>query len=1158
MMQRATSKYLYIFAVCLTFIMTVALPDKSHAGKIGMLNTKSANRGSIEHTVTVESAGNFRLVFEAAFNYGISKWFDLVNDPAGERNLLHNVTSYPKIHAQPGLFNQRFDPGDMIAHIISAKQFHQGEEREIRILESNPVRVIVQCSCHPMVATKINRNIKITTLYVIYSTGKILITNTLLSLDDQVIEAWRNSIIGLGDPSFSTLSESGKNGIVKDGIFSDGSKMWSDDQWSGYRLDQQNYNAWEIISNTSNTLTLGSRISGTEPLREGSYSILSRHDKYGWLRSTDLQDPYKWHSEMARYFFAYWDPSTPEPYSSWTKASVLLVPQPKNPYQGRQFHHEWMGFKRFYYAIGKIPLKKGETITQRYMLQLGTRGSSLLPDISNRKAADRHAADYLDEHKLTFSKGMLVNDGFDTAEGCYSLASERNEIQFTVDRASVLIKPALKVHGYRSGDFPRLLVNGEPQKPGRDYTCHMLDTETLLVQFLFDIRSGERIDITPDPLTNSMRTTSEPHSQQIETEPDPQAPVSSIAKQGQRGLAKPRSRNYAILTYSRYPSKIAEWIDERFSYKISGAKPSGNVKWMTYIDVYGIGSLVQYLEMKDFAGTYGLEYEEMLLHARKNYTSKVRDAFREMDKFDVFEGKNGILKTKNHKVFEDLTDKAYNGEVKLTDTVYIGYEEPFAEVRLQFSSPGKRVDFKIEYWNGTLWQNLSVKDETAGFTRKGTISFIPPADWGILSVNNSRRKYFIRIAFSSADTYPTTSRIYGDDWLNGAGNACRGWDDSNPAIVNTGPLAYNPIPPADASAKFRYQARIAFWADNHFVANPADVQVIGDRKYRTWAKFLAEQVVKKVLESGYAGVMCDDGEGNVVAEGISPDKTDFVRKTKDSWLNENLARYEAVVGYIKEANPQVAVGINSQRKRLVTRGDWNLAEFHTAVWHTASHRLIAREDSGEIMTYDDYLPEHNKKGLKGILIYQDTTDVVPGTAINWDRGHRGPIAALSKHYIGMNENTIFSYYSRGGYIYDETDQVYLYNDVVLHQAVDKIPKIQQVKRWGTYFPAMGVDVGKPDPKGFNQGRRDFQWKKGKNIGGGPDIWRRDFTNAVVLHRPALYNTPKEQYDTYSPEIPVGGRYYPLKADGCTTTPVARVMLRAGEGAILLKEPIECD
>jgi hypothetical protein len=64
----------------------------------------------LSRTVTVESTGLFRLVFEAADNWGISQWYDLVNDPSARTNLTgpgYGVTKDIST-AEPGLFQQVF------------------------------------------------------------------------------------------------------------------------------------------------------------------------------------------------------------------------------------------------------------------------------------------------------------------------------------------------------------------------------------------------------------------------------------------------------------------------------------------------------------------------------------------------------------------------------------------------------------------------------------------------------------------------------------------------------------------------------------------------------------------------------------------------------------------------------------------------------------------------------------------------------------------------------------------------------------------------------------------------------------------------------------------------------------------------------------------
>jgi len=54
-------------------------------------------------------------------------------------------------------------------------------------------------------------------------------------------------------------------------------------------------------------------------------------DSQGWMRATATQNPYNYVSSQEDYVFAYWGPNTPNPYTNYTKASIMLVPSPNNP-----------------------------------------------------------------------------------------------------------------------------------------------------------------------------------------------------------------------------------------------------------------------------------------------------------------------------------------------------------------------------------------------------------------------------------------------------------------------------------------------------------------------------------------------------------------------------------------------------------------------------------------------------------------------------------------------------------------------------------------------------------------------------------------------------------------------------------------------------------
>jgi hypothetical protein len=117
---------------------------------------------------------------------------------------------------------------------------------------------------------------------------------------------------------------------------------------------------------------------------------------------------------------------------------------------------------------------------------------------------------------------------------------------------------------------------------------------------------------------------------------------------------------------------------------------------------------------------------------------------------------------------------------------------------------------------------------------------------------------------------------------------------------------------------------------------------------------------------------------------------------------------------------------------------------------------------------------------------------------------------------------------------------------------------------------MGVDIGVPDPNGYRGGVRAIDepgnapWLYGIAISGHtplsvcspgscPNVWRRDFTNGIVLMRPFRGSLHLEaELDTPSQPIALGGTYYPLLADGTKGPAVTSVTLRAGEAAILMK------
>jgi hypothetical protein len=286
----------------------------------------------LNRTVTIESTGLFRIVFEAADNWGIAQWYDLVNDPSARTNLTgpgYGVTQEIST-AQPGLFQQVFygtKPNDPLLYTRAANSYFPNSPRTFTILENSPSRVVVRAISSPVAGSVgVLSNVTAEVTYYIYPNGKIYVHSNIRVVDAQTATEWRCATLGLSDPT-------------------------SGDPY-------------------------------TSP------------DSTGWIRSTTTQNPYEWAGVTESYIFAYWRASTtPAPFRNFTKASILLVPKPNNPNQGTQGRHNWRGWKRWYYGVS-LKMAAGQSLTQDYLIQLGTQGSSVLPNINSSAVAGPIAQAY--------------------------------------------------------------------------------------------------------------------------------------------------------------------------------------------------------------------------------------------------------------------------------------------------------------------------------------------------------------------------------------------------------------------------------------------------------------------------------------------------------------------------------------------------------------------------------------------------------------------------------------------------------------------------------------------------------------------------------------------------------------------------------------------
>jgi hypothetical protein len=113
-------------------------------------------------------------------------------------------------------------------------------------------------------------------------------------------------------------------------------------------------------------------------------------DTQGWIRCTPTENPWMADNTTANYpyLYAYWAPSTPSPYANWTKASVMIAKSPNNVSSMYPIIHSWSagagyGNVRWGYRMSPGPnMSAGQTISNDFLIQLGTQGSSVLPNLT--------------------------------------------------------------------------------------------------------------------------------------------------------------------------------------------------------------------------------------------------------------------------------------------------------------------------------------------------------------------------------------------------------------------------------------------------------------------------------------------------------------------------------------------------------------------------------------------------------------------------------------------------------------------------------------------------------------------------------------------------------------------------------------------------------
>src|SRR5207253_5208470 len=182
------------------------------------------------------------------------------------------------------------------------------------------------------------------------------------------------------------------------------------------------------VSTVTNAFTFtGNSLWSYLCIWDPGWGITNPPDTAYWIRASATQNPYTAVAGAEKYLFAYWGPNTPPPDTNHTKASFMIVHSPANLHDGGQIN---FGFTtaggpmmRWGWANASgdtIALGAGGTEVEDGMIQLGTQGSTVLPNLTTIATCDPIANAYIanptpplpaSQNILTLANEAVVNQG---------------------------------------------------------------------------------------------------------------------------------------------------------------------------------------------------------------------------------------------------------------------------------------------------------------------------------------------------------------------------------------------------------------------------------------------------------------------------------------------------------------------------------------------------------------------------------------------------------------------------------------------------------------------------------------------------------------------------------------------------------------------------
>ena len=445
-------------------------------------------------------------------------------------------------------------------------------------------------------------------------------------------------------------------------------------------------------------------------------------------------------------------------------------------------------------------------------------------------------------------------------------------------------------------------------------------------------------------------------------------------------------------------------------------------------------------------------------------------------------------------------------------SVAVGYPDKFREINFNIANRGdSRWGGVLEYASGvnsagqpTSWKALStLSNTTGGFRQSGKVTFDPPADWKTASINGSNRLFYLRVRSIGSGTGPLVRNVLGRDYVN-AGSAIRGVIpafDKNADRNRDGYLSDSEYSrrARGMDARFMYESRLFYtpYGQMRFATNPSN------KDFQAWALDHSRRFIASHPNSD--GLFFDNSYGRLQNKG-----TDLIEPVVN-YADD----YGAMLGRINKAIGSKWVlantsGAGASAMPLAKQGVSFLEEFGL---RPMSHNFVQFEDTAAIVA-----ARLKAMGPNGYAIL----DTYPGNFSPTDP--RTQVASLAYYYLLGDPKKTYVMFN-GGYE----------------------PSTSWNRHW---TEAVRYNVGQPRgafttlASGRDPSNRSLTFK----------VYQRQYQNALVLYKPLSYakgvnGTTADNTATFHK---LAGRYRVLKSDGTLGPVVTSVLLRNGEGAILVK------